>query len=43
MELSDNDMKRLMNMNLDDLIEDVKSDTDSISIDDLLKDSENIN
>lgn len=36
MELSDNDMQRLMNMNLDDLIEDVKSDTDSISIDDLL-------
>lgn len=36
MELSDNDMERLMNMNLDDLIEDVKSDTDSISIDDLL-------
>ena len=30
MELSDNDMERLMNMNLDDLIEDVKSDTDSI-------------
>lgn len=35
-ELSDNDMKRLMNMNLDDLIDDVKADTDSISIDDLL-------
>lgn len=35
-ELSDNDMERLMNMNLDDLIDDVKADTDSISIDDLL-------
>lgn len=33
MELSDNDMKRLMNMNLDDIIDDVKSD--SASIDDL--------
>lgn len=35
-ELSDKDMERLMNMNLDDLIDDVKADTDSISIDDLL-------
>ena len=35
-ELSDNDMEILMNMNLDDLIDDVKADTDSISIDDLL-------
>lgn len=35
-ELSDNDMERLMSMNLDDLIDDVKADTDSISIDDLL-------
>ena len=35
-ELSDNDMERLMNMNLDDLIDDVKADTDSILIDDLL-------
>ena len=35
-ELSDNDMERLMNMNIDDLIDDVKADTDSISIDDLL-------
>ena len=35
-ELSDNAMERLMNMNLDDLIDDVKADTDSISIDDLL-------
>ena len=42
MELSDNDMKRLMNMNLDDLIEDVKSDTDSISIDDLLNPDEDL-
>lgn len=42
MELSDNDMKRLMNMNLDDLIEDVKSDTDSISIDDLLNPDEEL-
>lgn len=33
MELSDNDMKRLMNMNLDDIIDHVKSD--STSIDDL--------
>lgn len=32
-ELSDDDMKRLMNMNLDDIIDDVKSD--SASIDDL--------
>lgn len=32
-ELSDDDMKRLMNMNLDDIIDDVKSD--STSIDDL--------
>ena len=37
-----NDMKRLMNMNLDDLIEDVKSDTDSISIDDLLNPDEDL-
>lgn len=35
-ELSDNDMERLMNMNLDDLIDDVKADADSISIDDLM-------
>ena len=35
-ELSDNDMEILMNMNLVDLIDDVKADTDSISIDDLL-------
>lgn len=34
-ELSDDDMKRLMNMNLDDIIDDVKSD--SASIDDLLE------
>lgn len=34
-ELSDDDMKRLMNMNLDDIIDDVKSD--STSIDDLLE------
>lgn len=32
-ELSDSDMERLMNMNLDDIIDDVKSD--SVSIDDL--------
>lgn len=35
-ELTDNDMERLANMNLDDLIDDVRSGTDSISIDDLL-------
>ncbi|MFR2512319.1 MAG: hypothetical protein ACLS9K_10435 [Lachnospira eligens] len=34
-ELSDDDMKRLMNMNLDDIIDDVKSD--SASIDDLFE------
>ena len=41
-ELSDNDMERLMNMNLDDLIDDVKADTDSISIDDLLNQADEL-
>lgn len=38
-ELSDSDMERLMNMNLDDIIDDVK--TDSVSIDDLFENAVN--
>ncbi len=35
-ELSGSDMERLMNMRLDDLLDDVKADTDSISMEELL-------
>lgn len=35
-ELSGSDMERLMNMKLDDLLDDVKADTDSISMEELL-------